>query len=90
MLKALADGTRLDTFRLIEAQDGPICACDIGEHVAVGQPTIAHHLKVLREAGLITVTRQGVWAYYAVNPSGLAALQAAVGGFSADRAVVTS
>ena len=89
MLKALADPTRFDIFRLIEAQDGPICACDIGEHVAVGQPTIAHHLKVLRDTGLITVSRQGVWAYYAVNPNGLATLQAVVGGFSANRAVVT-
>ena len=90
MLKALADPTRFEIFRLIEAQDGPICACDIGEHVTVGQPTIAHHLKVLRETELITVSRQGVWAYYAVNPTGLAALQAVIGGFSAARVVATS
>jgi ArsR family transcriptional regulator len=79
--KALADGTRLDVFRLIAAQDEPICACDIVDRFDVSQPTIAHHLKVLRNAGLITVSRRGVWAYYAVEPRGLEVLQTSVQGF---------
>ncbi len=70
-LKALADGTRLRIFELIAAQDAPVCACDIVDRFDVSQPTIAHHLRTLREAGLITTTRQGVWAYYAVDPAGL-------------------
>jgi ArsR family transcriptional regulator len=74
VLKALADGTRFDVFRLIAVQDGEICACDIVDRFDVSQPTIAHHLKVLREAGLITVSRRGVWAWYAVDPAGLEAL----------------
>ena len=73
--KALADPTRLDVFRLIAAQQAPLCACDIVDRFAVSQPTISHHLKVLREAGLITVSRRGVWAYYAVDPRGLALLR---------------
>ena len=85
MFKALADGTRFDIFRLIEAQDGSICACDIVDRFEVGQPTIAHHLRVLREAGLITVTREGVWAYYQVDPSGVTALTDVVGQFSTHR-----
>ena len=68
--KALADGTRLDVFRLIAAQSEPICACDVVDRFDVSQPTIAHHLKVLRQAGLITSTRRGIWAYYAVDPAG--------------------
>lgn len=68
--KALADGTRLDVFRLIAAQREPICACDVVDRFDVSQPTIAHHLKVLRQAGLITSTRRGIWAYYAVDPAG--------------------
>jgi len=68
--KALADGTRLDVFRLIAAQSEPICACDVVDRFDVSQPTIAHHLKVLRQAGLITSTRRGIWAYYAVDPTG--------------------
>lgn len=74
IFKALGDGTRLDVFRLIAAQEGEICACDIVDRFDVSQPTIAHHLKVLRNAGLITVTRRGIWAYYAVDPEGAAAL----------------
>lgn len=74
MFKALADGTRFEIFRLIAAQDAPICACDIVDRFSVSQPTIAHHLKVLREAGLVTSTRQGVWAYYDVDPAGLEVL----------------
>lgn len=70
--KALADGTRLRIFQLIAAQDAPVCACDIVDQFDVSQPTIAHHLRTLREAGLITTSRQGVWAYYAVDPSGMA------------------
>ncbi len=70
-LKALADGTRLRIFELIAAQDAPVCACDIVDRFDVSQPTIAHHLRTLREAGLITTTRQGVWAYYAVDPAGV-------------------
>ncbi len=73
--KALADPTRLDVFRVIAAQAEPICACDLTPHFAVSQPTIAHHLKVLRDAGLITVSRRGVWAFYAADPRGLALLR---------------
>lgn len=71
VFKALGDPTRFDVFRLIAAQPEPICACDVVDRFDVSQPTIAHHLKVLREAGLVTVTRRGVWAYYGVNPEGL-------------------
>jgi ArsR family transcriptional regulator len=75
VLKALADGTRFDVFRLIAVQEGEICACDIVDRFDVSQPTIAHHLKVLREAGLITVSRRGVWAWYAVDPDGARKLE---------------
>jgi ArsR family transcriptional regulator, arsenate/arsenite/antimonite-responsive transcriptional repressor len=80
--KALADPTRLDVFRLIAAQAAPLCACDVVDRFAVSQPTISHHLKVLREAGLITVSRRGVWAYYAVDPGGLALLRESLDAFA--------
>ena len=76
--KALADPNRLEIFRLIAAQAEPICACDIVDRFQVSQPTISHHLKVLREAGLIAASRRGVWAYYAPEPAGLALLQGAM------------
>jgi ArsR family transcriptional regulator len=71
VFKALGDPTRFDVFRLIASQPEPICACDVVDRFDVSQPTIAHHLKVLREAGLVTVSRRGVWAYYGADPAGL-------------------
>lgn len=71
MFKALADDTRYAIFRLIASQPEAICACDVVDQFTVSQPTIAHHLKVLREAGLISVTRRGVWAYYEADPRGV-------------------
>jgi len=79
--KALGDPTRLDLFRLLAAQDEPVCACDLVDRFAVSQPTISHHLKVLREAGLITVSRRGVWAFYATDPRGLAPVIGALDAF---------
>jgi ArsR family transcriptional regulator len=78
MFKALADPTRLDIFRLVAAQVAPICACDVVDRFDVSQPTISHHMKVLRDAGLITVSRRGVWAYYAADARGLALLRASL------------
>jgi ArsR family transcriptional regulator len=72
---ALGDPTRLEIFRLIASQSAPICVCDITSRFDVTQPTISHHLKVLRGAGLVTVSRRGVWAYYAANEQGLATLR---------------
>ena len=89
IFKALADGTRFDVFRLIAAQEEPICACDVVDRFSVSQPTIAHHLKVLRQAGLITVSRRGVWAYYAVDPRGLEVLRSATASFSTSRERLT-
>lgn len=78
VFKALADPTRLEIFRLIAAQTEPICACDVVDRFEVSQPTISHHLKTLREAGLITVARRGVWAYYGADPAGFELLRSAV------------
>ena len=79
LFKALGDPTRYEIFRLIAAQSDSICVCHITDRFDVSQPTISHHLKVLREAGLITVSRQGVWAYYAVDSRGIERLRGAVG-----------
>jgi ArsR family transcriptional regulator len=76
--RALGDPTRLEVFRLIAAQTAPLCVCDIVARFELSQPTISHHLKTLRDAGLVTVSRRGVWAYYAVDPSGLALLRGAL------------
>lgn len=71
VLKALADDTRLEVFRFIAGQVEPICVCDIVDRFDVSQPTISHHLRILREAGLISVSRRSNWAFYEVARSGL-------------------
>jgi ArsR family transcriptional regulator len=85
--KALADETRFEVFRLIAGQRDPICVCDISAQFPVSQPTISHHLKVLREAGLIKVSRRGNWAFYAMDCQGLALLDRVQSHFGAVRTV---
>ncbi len=75
MFKALGDPVRLRLLSLIAAQD-EACVCDLVGAFAVTAPTISHHLKVLREAGLITGQRRGTWVYYRVVPAALARLGA--------------
>ncbi len=75
-LKALADPSRLEIYRLIAAQTAPICVCDVVGRFDLTQPTISHHLKVLREARLIEVSRRGVWAYYRADPVAARTFQA--------------
>ena len=70
-IKALADPTRLEILRVVTAQHGPVCACDIVDRFDLSQPTISHHLKTLREGGLLTGRRQGLWTFYAPDPRGL-------------------
>lgn len=74
VFKALSDATRFEVFRFIAAQEAPICACDIVDRFDVSQPTIAHHLKVLRDSHLITAERSGVWMHYVAKPNGKAML----------------
>jgi ArsR family transcriptional regulator len=75
VLRALGEPMRLEIYRLVAAQDGPLCVCDIVDRFPLQQPTVSHHLKVLREAELVSVSRRGKWAYYSPNPKGLARLR---------------
>lgn len=73
--KALGDPVRLRLLSLIAARGGgEVCVCDLTEAFDVTGPTISHHLKVLREAGLIDCERRGTWVYYWLMPANLAAL----------------
>ncbi len=78
MFKALGDPIRLRMLSLIAShQGGEVCVCELaGGRFAVTGPTISHHLKVLREAGLIDGERRGTWIYYRVLPDALGALAA--------------
>lgn len=70
--KALGDPVRLRLFSLIASHaDGEACVCDLTGEFDVSQPTISHHLKVLREAGLLTSERRASWVYYRVSTDAL-------------------
>jgi ArsR family transcriptional regulator, arsenate/arsenite/antimonite-responsive transcriptional repressor len=69
LFKALADPVRLQLLSMIGARDtGEACVCDLNDAFALSQPTISHHLKVLRKTGLITSERRGTWVYYRLVP----------------------
>jgi ArsR family transcriptional regulator len=67
LLSALADPTRLQIVEMLAGLDEPLCVCDITSQFDLGQPTISHHLRVLREAGLVNWEKRGLWVYYTLN-----------------------
>jgi ArsR family transcriptional regulator len=73
LLKALADETRLGIVLQLREQ-GEVCQCDFAACCTVQQPTVSHHLKVLREAGVVVGEKRGVWVHYRLNPAALAGL----------------
>lgn len=68
LLQAVADPVRLSILRQLAPAPGSVCACDFTECCTVSQPTISHHLKVLREAGAVISERRGTSIYYALAP----------------------
>jgi ArsR family transcriptional regulator len=76
--KALADPTRVAIINCLSAAD-EVCVCSLTETFDLSQPTISHHLKVLREAGLVESARRGTWAYYRLVPEAISALRGALG-----------
>ena len=80
LLKALADPVRLRLLSLVASHaDGEACVCDLNEAFELSQPTISHHLRVLREAGLLDRSKRGVWVYYRIRSEALAGLGALLG-----------
>ncbi|MEV5649860.1 metalloregulator ArsR/SmtB family transcription factor [Nocardia sp. NPDC052254] len=80
MFKALADPVRLRVLSAIAARaGGEACVCDVSDGLEVTQPTISHHLKVLREAGLVTSERRASWVYYRIVPEALEQLSSILG-----------
>ena len=80
--KALADRTRLGILTLMVERADAICVCEVTEFFDLEQPTISHHLKVLRDAGLVVSERRANWAYYHLHPDAEAWVRATLAGLN--------
>jgi ArsR family transcriptional regulator len=69
--KALGDPIRMQLVDVLRKHAGKVCVCELVPLFDLSQPTVSHHLKVLREAGIVGSERRGLWAYYYVNPDAL-------------------
>jgi ArsR family transcriptional regulator, arsenate/arsenite/antimonite-responsive transcriptional repressor len=68
LLKAIADPYRLTMLATLAASDHEVCVCDFTDALPLNQPTVSHHLRILRESGLVTSERRGTWVYYQLDP----------------------
>lgn len=78
LFKALADPHRLTILATLSRAEDEVCVCDFTSGLPLNQPTVSHHLKVLRDAGLVTCERRGTWVYYRLAPDARARIDAAV------------
>ena len=74
--KALGDPTRMQLVDVLRKNAGKVCVCELVPLFDLSQPTVSHHLKILRDAGIVGSERQGLWAYYYVIPEALGELSA--------------
>ena len=79
VFKALGDPTRLAIVATIARAGHEVCVCDFVDGFGLNQSTISHHLKILKDAGVVTSVRRGTWGYYALAPGLRERLEAAVG-----------
>ncbi len=74
--KALGDPVRIQLVDVLRQHAGKVCVCELVPLFGLSQPTVSHHLKVLRRAGIVGSEREGLWAYYFVIPDALEELSA--------------
>jgi ArsR family transcriptional regulator len=74
--KALGDPIRLQVVDVLRKHAGTVCVCELVPLFDISQPTLSHHLKKLREAGIVDSERRGLWAYYYVVPDALKEIRA--------------
>jgi len=64
LFKAIGDPHRLTILATLARVEGEVCVCDFTDGLPLNQPTVSHHLRILREAGLVACERRGTWVYY--------------------------
>jgi ArsR family transcriptional regulator len=78
LFKALADPHRLAILATLAKASDPVCVCDFTTGLPLNQPTVSHHLRLLREAGLVTAERRGTWMYYRLASDAFARVTSAL------------
>jgi ArsR family transcriptional regulator len=87
LFKALGDPHRLTMLATLARADDEVCVCDFTSALPLNQPTVSHHLKILRDAGLVTWERRGTWVYYRLASSADHRLAAALSSVIPERAL---
>ncbi|MGR4064196.1 MAG: ArsR/SmtB family transcription factor [Vulcanimicrobiaceae bacterium] len=77
MFKAIADENRLRVLATLARATDDVCVCDFTEALPLNQPTVSHHLRILREAGLLACERRGTWVYYRLAPGAIDRIESA-------------
>lgn len=79
LFKAIADPYRLRMLATLVRAQHEVCVCDFTDALPLNQPTVSHHLRILRESGLVTCERRGTWVYYQLAPDAIDRIQTAMG-----------
>jgi ArsR family transcriptional regulator len=87
LFKALGDPHRLAILATLGRAEDEVCVCDFTAALPLNQPSVSHHLKVLRDAGLVTWERRGTWVYYRLAVDARARLESALGSLLPERAL---
>lgn len=78
VLRAIADSYRLRILATLARAAHPVCVCDFTDALPLNQPAVSHHLRILRDAALVTSERRGTWVYYELAPDALTRVETAV------------
>ena len=78
VLRAVADSYRLRIVSTLARSSDPVCVCDFTDALPLNQPAVSHHLRILREAKLVTSERRGTWVYYELAPDALRRIKSAI------------
>ena len=84
LFKAISSPVRVQMLDILSRHAGEVCVCDIENQFDLSQPTISHHLRVLRKAGLVASEQRGLWAFYFVRPAALEQVQGWLSGLATD------
>lgn len=85
LFKAIADSYRLRMLATLARAEHEVCVCDFTDALPLNQPTVSHHLRILREAGLVTGERRGTWVYYELATGALDRIEDAIGAVFAQK-----